>query len=248
MEEQEYDISKLPSILKKNIVMIISLALIGIIVSSVYTLFIVSPQYSSTTQLLVNQKTSEGSSIETTDITKNLQMISTYTELIKGPAILNDVKANLDTDLSTKQLGDKINITSPEGALVFLVTVTDADPYQASEIANETAVTFQNKIGSIMNSIDNVAITYPAVPNLTPISPNVPLNLIIGLITGAMVGIGISFVRDFMDKTIKNSATVYELVEWGNLGEIHEITEEDLIVKGRAQAVKQQQQNKKRRV
>lgn len=246
MEEQAYDISELLSVLKKNMVMIISLALVGIIVSSVYTLFIISPKYSSTTQLLVNQKTSEGSSIETTDISKNLQMISTYTELIKGPAILNDVKANLDTELSTKQLGNKIEITSPEGALVFLVTVTDADPYQASEIANETAMTFQNKIGSIMNSVDNVAITYPAAPSLTPISPNIPLNLVIGLLLGGMMGIGISFVREFLDKTIKNSATVYELVEWGNLGEIYEMTEEDLIVKGSTQAMKQQK--KKRRV
>ena len=244
--EEEYDISELLNILKKNIVMIISLALVGLILSSVFTLFIVTPQYNASTQLLVNEKNSDGSSIEATDITKNLQMISTYTELIKGPAILNGVQETLDSGLTTKQLGDKISITSPEGALVFLVTVTDSDPYKAAEIANAVADTFQNEIGTIMNSIDNVAITYKAVPNVNPISPNIPLNLIIGLLFGGIIGVGISFIRVFLDKTIKDAATVYELVNWNNLGEIHEITEEDLIVKGRKQAV--QRQNKKSRV
>lgn len=246
MEEEEYDISELLNVLKKNIVMIISLGLVGLILSSVYTLFIVTPQYSATTQLLVNQKNSEGSTIEATDITKNLQMISTYTELIKGPAILNGAKEDLGTGLSTKQLASKISITSPEGALVFSVTVTDSDPYKAAEIANAVASTFQSDIGTIMNSIDNVAITYKAVPNVNPISPNITLNLVIGLLAGAMIGVGISFVREFMDKTIKDPASVYEIAKWNNLGEIHEITEEDLIVKGRAHAV--QRQNKKSRV
>ena len=238
--EEEYDISELLNVLKKNIVMIISLGLIGLILSSAYTLFIVTPQYNASTQLLVNEKNSEGSSIEATDITKNLQMISTYTELIKGPAILNGVQEVLETDLTTEQLASKISITSPEGALVFLVTVTDSDPYKAAEIANAVAGTFQNEIGTIMNSVDNVAITYKAVPNVDPISPNIPLNIIIGLLVGILIGIGISFVKEFMDKTIKDATTVYQIAEWNNLGEIHEITDEDLVVKGRTQAVQRQ--------
>lgn len=244
--EEEYDISELLSVLKKNIVMIISLGLIGLILSSVYTLFIVTPQYDASTQLLVNEKTSEGASIEATDITKNLQMINTYTELIKGPAILNGVQEALETDLTTNQLANKIAITSPEGALVFLITVTDSDPYKAAEIANAVATTFQNEIGGIMNSVDNVAITYKAVPDVNPISPNVPLNLIVGLLVGGILGIGISFLREFMDKTIKDPATVYEIAKWNNLGEIHEISDEDLIVKGRSHVI--QRQNKKSRV
>lgn len=244
--EEEIEISELLTILKKNIVLIISLGLVGLILSSVYTLFIVTPQYNATTQLLVNQKNSEGSTIEATDITKNVQLINTYTELIKGPAILNGVQEMIKTDLSIKQLENKISITSPEGALVFLVTVTDADPYKAAELANAIAVTFQEEIGDIMNSIDNVAITYEAVPNLDPISPNLMLNLVIGLLVGIMLGVGISFVRVFLDKTIKDAATVYEISGWNNLGEIHEITEEDTIVRGRSHTT--QRQNKKTRV
>ena len=243
---EEFDISELLNVLKKNIVMIISLGLIGLILASAYTLFIVTPQYNASTQLLVNEKNSEGSSIEATDITKNLQMISTYTELIKGPAILNGVQEALTTDLTTEQLASKISITSPEGALVFLVTVTDSDPYKAAEIANAVADTFQNEIGTIMNSVDNVAITYKAVPNVSPISPNIPLNIIIGLLLGILIGIGISFVKEFMDKTIKDATTVYQIANWNNLGEIHEIKDEDLVVQGRTQIV--QRQNKKSRV
>lgn len=246
MEEEEIDLSELLAVLKKNLVAIISLGLIGIIISAVYTLFIVTPQYDATTELLVNQRIEENATTETLDITKNLQLIDTYTQLIKSPAILSDVKATLGTDLTTSQLANKIAITSPEGALVFSVTATDADPYIAAEIANATATVFQDKVGTIMNSIDNVAITYEATPNLNPISPNVPLNLIIGLLLGVMIGIGIAFAREFMDKTIKDPATVTQLTHWNNLGEIYEITEADLVVKERTHAT--QQQTKKLRV
>lgn len=231
--KENFSLSDLLDLLKEKNTIIISCGLLGVILVSLFTLYIVAPQYSSTTQLLVNLEYSEENPSQGNNINQNLQLINTYTELIKGPAILNEVRENLGSDLSTEQLASKIAVISPEGALVFSITVTDEDPYAAAELANEVASTFQNEVGNIMNSVENVSITYEAVPKLDPISPNLSYNAMLGLLIGITVSMGFVLIQYFMDGTLKDEKFVSDSVGWNNLGEIYEMTEDDLQRKER---------------
>lgn len=235
---ENFSFSDLLNILKEKKIFIIGCGLLGVVLVSVFTLYIVTPLYSSSTQLLVNQEYNEGDPIEGNNVSQNLQMINTYTELIKGPAILNSVREQLKSDLSTEQLSNKISIISPEGALVFSIIVTDENPYTAAEIANAVASTFQNEVSNIMNSIDNVSITYEAEPNLNPISPNLFYNILLGLLIGLIIGIGFVLIQYFMDGTLKDEQFVSYSIGWTNLGEIYEITSNDLQLKGRSSSNK----------
>ena len=75
---------------------------------------------------------------------------------------------------------------------MFSLTITATNPTEASDIANEIAATFQMNIGEIMN-VENVTVISKANPNFNPVTPNTPLNLLLGLLEGIMLGIGISF-------------------------------------------------------
>lgn len=227
--EEEISLVELFGILRKRIGMIIGLSLLGLIASFVMTYFVLEPNYSSKAQMLVSQAESS-ENVQQGDINANLQLINTYKDVIKGPVILDDVREELDLDLTNKQLAGKIEVSTESDSQVFSIEVTTESPYQAAEIANTTAETFQENIYEIMN-VDNVTIISEGIVDTDPVSPNKPLNLAIGLLLGLMTGIGLTFVLEFLDMTVKDEKFITEELGWTNLGSIVEMTDEELKMK-----------------
>ena len=127
----------------------------------------------------------------TSDIQTNLQLINTYNEIMKTPAILDIVIDELGLDMSVGSLNGKITVQSAKNSQVVNVTVQDPDPYKAAEIANKVAEVFQAKIVEIMN-VDNVSILAVAEvgENASPVKPQPMLNIAIALVVGLMAGVG----------------------------------------------------------
>lgn len=224
--EEEISLSELFATLKNKLGLIISLSLLGLLLTALYTFFIVTPMYESTTQLLVNRTADEGTGIQLNDINTNVRMIDTYKDIIKGPVILDEVKDNLNTDFTAGQLGNMVQITANANSQVFSLTIQTDNPIEAMEIANEIATTFQNKISDIMN-VENVSIISKATVKNNPVSPNIPMNLAIGLILGLMVGVGIAFLQTYLDNTIKGNTFINESIGWPDLGSISVLSSED---------------------
>ena len=228
--EEEINLSELFGILRKRLAMIVSLGLVALILAAVFTFFIATPKYSSTTQILVNRTKESAEGMQLNDINSNVQMINTYKDIIKGPVILNEVSDKLKGNLTTAELSEKIEIGTQDNSQVFSLTVIDEDPFVAAEIANEVATTFQNEIGNIMN-VDNVTIISEAIPNNNQISPNNPLNLVIGLLVGFMLGVGAAFLLEFMDTTVRDEQFIINDLGWTSLGSVSEMSSAELTSK-----------------
>lgn len=224
--EEEISLSDLLANLKSHMSKIIIWSLLGIVLSGGYTFYLSVPQYQSTSKIVVNQTQQTGQAITNTDIQTNLNLINTYQSIIKEPIILEDVIIKTKINLTTQELSNKLNIQTENSSLVFGVTVKDASPYVASDLANAIAETFQEKIGSILE-VESVTILSQAIPNLNSVSPNVVLNLVIGLILGLMIGVGIAFLTEFMDKRVKDNKIIDE-IGWTNLGSVLEMSVEEL--------------------
>lgn len=227
---EQISLSELFRILKKHLSMIISLGMIGLILAAILTFFIATPQYNATTQILVNRRTESAEGLQLNDINSNVQMINTYKDIIKGPVILNEVRENLGTNLTTTDLSEKMEITTQEDSQVFSLTVVDENPHEAAKTANAVADTFQNEIGNIMN-VENVTIISEAVPNTNQIAPNNLLNLVLGLLIGIMTGVGISYLMEMMDKSVRDERFITETLGWSSLGSVSEMSNDELKAK-----------------
>lgn len=245
--EEEISLVELFEVLKKRLSMIISLSLIGLILASAFTFFIATPKYSATTQLLVNQTTGNTEGIQLNDINTNVQMINTYRDIIKGPVILEDVIKSLELNSNVSQLSEQIEVVTQDNSQVFSLSVTGENPYVASDIANSTASIFKDEVGNIMN-VENVTIISESVPNTTPVSPNNALNMIIGLLLGAMLGVGAAFLLEFMDKSVKDERFITETLGWSTLGNVSEMTEDELHAKMKSVKAKPVSRRSKARV
>lgn len=228
--EEEITLVELFGVLRKRLSMIISLSLVGLILASTFTFFIAKPSYSATTQLLVNQTNKSTESIQLSDVTTNVQMINTYRDIIKGPVILEDVVKTLGLNVTASELANQIEVATQENSQVFSLSVIGDNPYSTADIANATASIFQDEVGNIMN-VENVTIISEAVPNTIPVSPNNLLNIIIGWLLGAMIGVGTAFLLEFMDKTVKDERFITDTLGWSTLGNVSEMTEDELHAK-----------------
>lgn len=229
--EVEINLKELYRIIKKKLIFIITITLIGLLLAAFYTFFITTPKYSSTTQLIVN-RTQQTEAIQRSDIETNVQLISTYQDIIIGPVILDDVREELELEASHNELSDQITVSNQSNSQVFSILVTDTNPYRAATIANTTATVFQEKLNDIM-SIDNVTIISSAEPNMNPISPNHTINLVVGILLGGAVGVGLSLILALLDNTVKEESFIVEELNWTSLGRISEMTAEELKSDGR---------------
>lgn len=208
------------------------IALFTIVVASligVITFFILTPKYEASTQILVNQKNS-ANQLDVSQMVSNIELINTYSVIIKSPAILGKVIDKLELKETIKELNKNIKINSQSESQVFSLTVRDTNPERAVLVANSISETFQQEIKVIMN-VDNVSILAKAEKENIPIpvSPNLKLNIAIGVVAGLIMGIGLVFLLYFLDNSLKSSKDVEEFLDLPVLGSVHKIPREQII-------------------
>ncbi|WP_099361180.1 YveK family protein [Fredinandcohnia onubensis] len=219
--EETISLKELFQTIRKRLSLIILLTVVVVATVGVISFFFLTPVYSSTSQIIVNQSKNEQQTINTGEIQTNLQLINTYSIIIKTPAILDVVKEELNLDRSTGAINSQISVANEQNSQVVNITVQDTDPRMAADIANTVASVFQKEIVTIMN-VDNVQVLSPAVvaENQSPVKPQPVLNMAIGLVVGLMLGVGLAFLLEYLDNTIKNEQDIEKLLELPVLGAI----------------------------
>ncbi|WP_270606131.1 YveK family protein [Bacillus mobilis] len=233
--EETISLKELFLILKKRLAMILVIAFGAAIVSAIISFFFMTPIYQSSTQILVNQKKQDGTMIQAGEIQTNIQLTNTYKVIIKSPVILDQVNAKLNLNMTAQALTEKINVANEKDSQVISVTAEDKDPKLARDIANVTAEVFKGEVAKIM-SVDNVTVLSKAEvgENQSPIKPRPMLNVAIAFIVGLMASVGLAFLLEYLDNTVKKEEDVESLLGLPVLGIVARMDEETMNVKSHA--------------
>ncbi|KGX86375.1 YveK family protein [Pontibacillus litoralis] len=228
--EETISLKEIAEVLKKRWLMIVSLSLGALIASAIISYFMLTPTYEATTQFIVNsQQGQEQNEYDVNDIRTNVELINTYNVIIKSDRILAPAIEEADLDMTTAQLESQLSVSSQENSQVVNVTVTDESQQVAATIANTVVEVFQQEVPDLMN-VDNVSVLSEALvkENPSPVSPNPPLNMAIALIIGLMVGVGIAFLLEYLDQTLKTEEDIEAHLGVSVLGVISTIEESDI--------------------
>jgi len=77
-------------------------------------------------------------------------------------------------------------------------------------------------------NVDKISIISSAVASTSPVSPNNKLNLAIGLVLGLMVGVGLAFLFELLDRTVKDDKFVTDTIGYTILGTVPQMSQKEL--------------------
>ncbi|UNM89962.1 YveK family protein [Vagococcus sp. CY52-2] len=203
--EETVSLDEIFQLLKKKLALIISMLILGTIISTVVTLFVITPKYSATTQLVVQTKGSD-SNINTDKINSNLLLINTYKDLVKSKVVTEKTKDQLVKDgmtgISEDFLSHAISVEQNQNSQLFSIKAVTTDPIKSATIANTVSEIFQQE-AVVMTDTDKVSIASKATPNNQPISPNKKVNIAIGAVLGLIVGVMLALLSELFNRTVK---------------------------------------------
>ena len=218
--EKTLDLSMFITALKKNCKLFILIPVVFVVISLLITIFLMKPKYEANTQVLVNQKESN-EQYRAQEVQSNIQLVNTYSEILKSPRILEDV-AKKDKNLSASEIGNMLTVTKQADSQILNVSVENHSKADAERIANEIVSVFSKDMPKIMD-IDNVSILSKADGTASKVSPNLSQNLAIGLVLGLVLTIVIIIFKELFDRRIKTEEDVIRELDIPVLGSIHKL-------------------------
>ena len=223
MEEMQYQEMTLEDIfraLKKRWLLIVSVTLMCLIGGSIFVLFFgPEPVYQSSTTVLVNYRAEETNKLTQSDLTTSQKLVATYNEIIKSATILEPVIKALDLDMTADELLKNIGVAQVNDTEIIKITVKNEDPELSRDIANTIANVFSKEISKIMK-VDSTSTLDVAKTPTTPLSQNKVTKIAIAGILGMMISVGLVFVLEYLDRTVKTADETEKLLGVPVLGVI----------------------------
>ncbi|HGJ8246251.1 TPA: capsular polysaccharide biosynthesis protein CpsC [Streptococcus pneumoniae] len=221
MKEQntiEIDVFQLVKSLWKRKLMILIVALVTGAGAFAYSTFIVKPEYTSTTRIyVVNRNQGDKSGLTNQDLQAGTYLVKDYREIILSQDVLEEVVSDLKLDLTPKGLANKIKVTVPVDTRIVSISVNDRVPEEASRIANSLREVAAQKIISITR-VSDVTTLEEARPAISPSSPNIKRNTLIGFLAGVIGTSVIVLHLELLDTRVKRPEDIENTLQMTLLG------------------------------
>ena len=215
MDNQEKDLIQLDIMLLlrriwEKKVLIVLVTLIFTAVSLVVSIFLVTPQYSSTTKVyVVNQTKDEKKAITTQDVQLGSLLVKDYKEIILSNKVMEEAAEKSGTDLTAKELAKKVSVEAPKDTRIISITVQDKDPQVASDLANTVKEVSADQIKEV-TKIEDVTTLEEAKAANSPSSPNIPRNGILATALGFILAVAGVVLFELLDDRVKRAEDIEE--------------------------------------
>lgn len=223
MKEQdkiEIDVVQVLKVLWKRKLMIALVAIATGVLAFGFSSFIVKPQFTSTTRIyVVNRNQGDKPGLSNQDLQAGSYLVKDYREIILSQDVLEKVVTEQNLKFDAKALAKKIQVTVPADTRIVSISVKDGNPEEASRIANGLREVAAQKIISV-TKVSDVTTLEEARPALSPSSPNIRRNTILGVGVGAGVVILLAISIEVLDDRVKRPEDIEEVMHISLLGVI----------------------------
>jgi capsular polysaccharide biosynthesis protein len=227
---QEYytiDLMHIAKALWNKIWIIVFSGLIAAGVAFGYAAFVISPTYSASIMLYVNNSSislgNTSFSISASDLAASQSLVNTYSEILNNRTTLERVIEKTEVPYTYKQLAGKIKASPANETEIMRVTVTTTDPYEAADIANCIAEVLPVRISEIIDGA-SMEVVDSAVPNLQKVAPNVTTYTMVGMLLGIILAAAVVVVIALMDDTIHDEEYILNNYSCPILAKIPDLT------------------------
>lgn len=225
---------------KKRLWLILVCVAISTAITGYYTYSTYRPFYQASAKLIVNNTFSNEAGVEQMDtgaIQSNVRLIETYKEIIKSTAIMNKVVEQYpEVAALPDELIRLVNVYSINNTQIMVISVTGADYERSAQIVNAVSTVFRAELPQLMK-INNLTLLTEAPMISDPQPFNLPAtsNMVLSFIISLLFSVGIIFLLEYMDDTIKTEDDIYKVFEAPILASVMMIEKKDMQARSRAQ-------------
>ena len=214
-------------VVRRRAWLIVLCPIVAVVIAGVVTLWLPSI-YEAQVSLLVRPAQPLAVDTGAAGLTSD-QILRTYARLMTERPLLERVISDLGLHTDSVSLAKQITVTPETNTLILDVAVRDTDPARARDIANTLVNDFIAHIKQIQqsesknptaSSADNLVVESPAVLPIDPVSPKPLLNLGAGLLAGLLVAVGLAFLLDYLDQSVRSDDVLRERIGLVPLGHI----------------------------
>lgn len=201
----EIDLLELMFALKRQILWILLAAVLGGTLAFAGTKLFITPEYESTTSMLVLTKETTLSSLA--DLQMGTQLTNDYEILTVSRQVLEQVIDDLSLNLEYEELKKRVTITNPSDSRIMEITVTYPSASMAKKIVDRIATVTSDFIGDTMEAVPPKIIDEGQIAEKRS-SPSTMKNTAIGIILGLVISCGIVTLHMLLDDTIKSEEDI----------------------------------------
>lgn len=213
---------------RKWMILIVTIAVIALGV--LYSMYLVEPQYKSSTTLMVNSSkgldpTDFDPSVEIRSIELSQRLVVTYIEIVKSRGVLSQVSEELGLGYSYTDMLSMVTVSQVDMTEFLKIEVIDNDPVRAQQIAERISSAFVAEVTRILK-VDNVEIVDPPIIQFGAINDRSIMNIAISFVAGLMIGLFITFFMEYNNRSITTGSDVEKYMGMNLIGSIPEYTRE----------------------
>ena len=180
------------------------IGLVGVLCAALafcYAWFFVTPTYSASTQLYVNNNYVDSPGFSSSQLMAAQDLAETYMVILESRNVLDVVASRTNLGYTYRQLKSMISASAVNETEVFQVTVTGYDYQHVAIIANAIAQVLPDKIAAVVEGSSVRVVDY-AVENPSPVGPSYSRYLLLGAVVGIVLSAAAVVLLDITDTTI----------------------------------------------
>lgn len=214
------------------VVMLVAVLLTGMTVGAS---FMQPPVYEASTEVLVGQEQKGDTPVSLASDIMVLQEIAlTVVEAVDSRVVAEDVIEELGLQTTPEAFLGNLSVQQVPETQFIQITYGGANPEQAQKIANTVAAVSSERISEVSPSASAITATVwePAVEPNTPVSPEPVRNGILALMLGIMLGVGLTFLLEYLDDSWRSPEEVERVSGVPTFGIVPEFKAPKAKIKG----------------
>jgi succinoglycan biosynthesis transport protein ExoP len=164
------------------------------------------PVYQGTAKLIVVAKTDPDGGVTSAyeGALLSQQLVKSFAQILESRTIAQTALRLDPQPFSAAELQQNVHAEPVTGTLLIHLSVQDTNAVRARRLTNSVARAFMDTVPRLQSgSALRVSMVEPALTPSAPIKPRTRLNVALALLLGLTLGVGLAFLREFLDRSVK---------------------------------------------
>lgn len=212
-QEMTIDLTELFTIIRKRIWLLISITLITTITAGILSFFVLSPVYEAKVSIIIGRENAgETTKTDYNEVMMYQKLAKTYAEIAKSKVVAEKTIRELKKDVQADAYLKSFTATPQPDTQILVLKYQSKDPIDAATTINTHAKFFIEESKRFYKDGNIQIIDAAQIPE-APIKPKKMLNIAIAFVLGIMISLGLMFVLEYMDTTVKTEDDIQKNLE-----------------------------------